>query len=61
MNMRTMMTTLKMDKRKKSLKERHMNMSTHQTGKTTQVKTSSEINTKLTKKTLPYKITAQKN
>ena len=37
-----------------------MNMSTHQTGKIIQVTTSSKIKTKMTKKTLPLKMTAQK-
>ena len=56
----TMMTSLKSWKRKKASKKRHMKMSTHQTGRMIQVKTSSKINTKTTKKTSPLKMMAQK-
>ena len=43
MKTRTTMKTLKMDKMKKAPKKRQMKMSTHQTGKMTQVTTSSKI------------------
>ena len=56
-----MMTSLKMDKKKKAPKKRHMKMSTHQTRKIIEVTTSSKINTKMTKKMPPLKMTAQKN
>ena len=61
MKISTMMKKLKMEKRKKSSKKRHMEMSTHQTGKITKVMTSLKTKTKITKKTPPLKITAQKN
>ena len=56
----TMMTSLKMEKIKKKLKKRHMKMITHQKGSTIQVTTSSKIKTKITKKTPPLKMMAQK-
>ena len=56
----TMMTSLKMEKMKKTLKNRHMKMITHQRGRTIQVTKSSKIKTKITKKTPPLKMTAQK-
>ena len=54
------MTSLKMEKMNKTLKKRHTRMITHQKGRTTQVTTSSKIKTKITKKTPPLKMTAQK-
>ena len=56
-----MMTSLKMEKRGKSLKKTHMKMSTLHIGKITQVTTSSKIKNKLTKKIPPSKMTAQNN
>ena len=61
MKMKTMTTTLRMEKRKKSTKKRQMKMITHRIRKMTQVTTSSKINTKLTKKMPPSKMMAQKN
>ena len=55
-----MMKLLKMEKMKKAPKKRNMKMSTHQTGKMIQITTSSKINTKMTKKTPPLKMTARK-
>ena len=60
MNTSTMLTSHKMEKIKKSTKNRHMKMSTYQTGIMFQVTTSSKIKTKITKKTPPLKMTAQK-
>ena len=57
----TMITSLKMEKSKKSLRKKHTKMSTHQRGKMIQVTTSSKIKTKITKKTPPFKMMAQKN
>ena len=54
------MTSLKMEKTKKASKKRHIKMITHQTGGMIQVATSSKIKTKMTKKTPPLKMTAQK-
>ena len=53
------MTSLKMEKRRKSSKKRHMNISTHQTRKMIQVTTPSKIKTKTTKNMPPLKVTAQ--
>ena len=55
-----MMAFLKMEKMNKASKKRHMKMITHQTVRMTQVTTSSKINTKMTKKTPPLKMMAQK-
>ena len=48
-----MMTSLKIENRKKESKKIKKKMSIHQTGKMNQVTTSSKINTKLTNKTPP--------
>ena len=55
------MISLKIEKRDKALKKRHMKMRTHQTGKMIQVTTSSKIKAKITKKVPPLKMTSQKN
>ena len=55
-----MITSLKMEKRKKIPNKINIKMGTHQTGKLIQVTKSPKINNKTTKKTPPLKMTAQK-
>ena len=54
----TMLISLRIENIKKAPKKRHTKMRTHQTGKMIQVTTSSEINTRITKKMPPLKMTA---
>ena len=56
----TMTTSPKMENMKKALNKRHIKMSTHQTERMIQVTISSNIKTKITKKTPPLKMTSHK-
>ena len=51
----TMITSLKMDRRNKAPKKRHVKISTHHTVEMIQVTISFQIKTKMTKKTPPLK------
>ena len=56
----TMVKSLKMENMKKAPNKIHTKMITHQTGRMIQVTTSSKTKTKMTKNTLPLKMTDQK-